>query len=614
MDAMTRNPWRYEIPDALFVVSREGVVLDWNGGAERLFGYDRDEAVGTAAERLIGNGEHADGEGLRLADILETGAGCFEATRRRKDGSLLYMDVSATVLHDPAGGVEGVLFSEKDVTALRTVRDGRLMDARYRELLESTPDGVLMVNSAGFVATANGQAEQMFGYPAGGLRGVAVELLLPDRFRGGHVLHRAEYATQPRTRAMGAGLELFALRRDGSEFPVEISLNPLKTDDGDIVMAAVRDITSRKRAEMKFRALLESAPDAMVIVDARGRIALVNSQCEKVFGYSRQELLGQQVEMLMPDRFRSAHVGHRTHFFSDPRVRPMGVGLELYARRRDGREFPVEISISPLETEEGTLVSSAIRDITERKAFEKALQEKAIELENANKAKDRFLASMSHELRTPLNAILGFAGTLLMKLPGPLNAEQERQLRTVKTNASHLLALINDLLDLAKIGAGRMDMNFEQVDCAAVLGGIAESLRPAAQARDLVLTLDVPPGEMGFRTDRRALSQIVINLANNAVKFTETGSVEIRASTGERGGKRTLEIAVVDTGPGIRPEEQAALFEEFIQGSASRRPGVEGTGLGLHLSRKLAELLGGELRLQSEAGHGSTFTLTLTEP
>src|SRR5205814_1520271 len=197
--------------------------------------------------------------------------------------------------------------------------------------------------------------------------------------------------------------------------------------------------------------LLESAPDAMVIVDKAGTIVLVNSQTEKLFGYQREELLGQPVEILVPQRFRAQHPGHRRHYFSAPQPRGMGADLDLYGIRKSGEEFPVEISLSPLETEEGLLVSSSIRDVTDRRRVERDLQEKNIELERANQAKDRFLASMSHELRTPLNAIIGFTGTLLMKLAGPLTSDQESQLQTVRGSAKHLLSLINDLLDLAKI-------------------------------------------------------------------------------------------------------------------------------------------------------------------
>jgi len=239
-----------------------------------------------------------------------------------------------------------------------------------------------------------------------------------------------------------------------------------------------------------------------------------------------------------------------------------------------------------------------------------ALQKARDEAQAANRTKSEFLANMSHELRTPLNAIIGFTGTLLMKLPGPINADQEKQLRTVQTGAKHLLSLINDLLDVTKIEAGRVELSPVSTDCKEVIDEVGASLRPQAEAKGLQFALTVPQGLI-VRTDRRALSQIIINLANNAIKFTERGSVRIKAARTEENGHRALEIGVEDTGVGIRPEDQAKLFAAFSQVDA--KTGQEGTGLGLHLSQKLAQALGGRIVLKSEYGRGSTFTLVLPE-
>jgi len=251
----------------------------------------------------------------------------------------------------------------------------------FEKLFESSPDAILVADREGKILEVNPQVEQLFGYSRNELIGQPVEVLIPDRFRSAHAVHRNAYNSQPRMRPMGAGLELFGKRKDGTEFPVDIMLSSVETDEAPLVLSVIRDISDRKQveealrhSERQLRSLFEFSPDAIVASDAEGRIKEVNSRVESFFGYNRDELLGQPVDILVPERFRKTHPAHRKEYSEKTRVRPMGAGLELYGRRKDGTEFPADIMLGPVETADGPMVLSVIRDISEKKESEEALR------------------------------------------------------------------------------------------------------------------------------------------------------------------------------------------------------------------------------------------------
>ena len=353
-------------------------------------------------------------------------------------------------------------------------------------------------------------------------------------------------------------------------------------------MTAAGDSMDRGSLERGW-ALVEGAPDAFVIVDGRGFIQFVNVQTERMFGYARAELLGEPIDVLLPERFRDRHSAHLKGFFSAPRARPMGAGLDLFGARKDGSEFPVEIALSPMSTPEGPIATVAIRDVTDRKRVEEVrLKNLELEIENrrireASRLKSEFLAHMSHELRTPLNAIIGFAEVLSDGQVDPSSPKFKEFLGDILASGRHLMRLINDVLDLSKVEAGRMEFRPERVDVRKVIEEVCSIVRTVAAEKQMRVEIDCEQG-LDATADPARLKQVLYNYLSNALKFTpQGGRVVVRA---EASGLERFRLEVEDSGIGIPVEDIPSLFVEFGQVGARAEGAPGGTGLGLALTKR----------------------------
>ncbi len=362
------------------------------------------------------------------------------------------------------------------------------------------------------------------------------------------------------------------------------------------------------RAEGMFRGLLEAAPDAMVIVDSAGLIMLVNRQTEELFGYAREEVLAKPVEMLVPERLRDRHPSQRDGYFADPSVRPMGADLELYATRKDGSEFPVEILLSPLTIDRETIVSAALRDVTERKKTEKKLQralmiERETErLRDLDRLKDEFLSTVSHELRTPLTVIIGLA-EVLRRSPATGREDRDELLERIFTNATDMSVMIEQLLDYSRLEAGKVQLEIQSLPLRGAILRCIEVAHSVLGTRRT--SVDVPEGTK-VQADEHGFERILINLLTNAAKYSPENSTVRVAAIAENG---IAAISVQDEGVGIPAAEQSRIFERFYRGS--QRSEGRGTGVGLAVVRRYVELLGGSVSVESELARGSTFRFTL---
>jgi PAS domain S-box-containing protein len=498
-------------------------------------------------------------------------------------------------------------------------------------IVESSDDAIIGKTLDGIITSWNAGAQRIFGYSPDEVVGKPVTILIPpDRWH-----EEAEILMQLRNGGRVHHFETTRIRKDGNKIAISVTISPVYDAAGEIsgISKIARDVSERSQliereelaraealAERRFRTLMENAPDAILQVDSDGKILLANQTAEVMFGYGSEELTGLGVDALVPESVRSRHAKFRSDFAAAGVSRPMGLGLDLRACRKDGSELPVEISLSPAQTENGVYVTAVIRDVSERKRAERQihsleqtylaeLEARHKEAERLNRLKSEFMASVSHELRTPLHTIIGFAELLSEEGAGSLNERQRRFVHHIQTDSEHLLSLINDVLDLSRIEAGGLVVRTEPVRLRTAIAEAVNAIRPQAnEKRVRVMVREENIVDIDVLADPLRLRQILNNLLSNGVKFTDPdGEVKI---TAKRDGD-FVQITVSDTGLGISPEECGRIFDKFYQVGYTTSGVRQGTGLGLTICKQLVEIQEGQIWVDSEPGKGSDFHFTL---
>ncbi len=596
-----------QAPDALVVIDSDGVIELVNRQTEVLFGYTRERLVGQSVEMLVPERFRPEHPGSARAYASasrfgELGRG-LALRGMRADGTEFPVEVSFTPMESP--GAMGF------AATIRDVSERTHAEAQVRSLLDAAPDAIVGIDGDGLITLVNRKTEELFGYRRADLRGRRVDLLLSESLPASWL----RPTDLGRTAEPGVGgvppVELQARRSDQTLFPAEVSTSSYETDDGPMAVAVIRDITERKRAEERVRAVAEAAPDAMTIVAEDGAIQFANAQMVRLFGYSREELVGHQVEMLLPERFRARHEGHRRSFNDSATIRPMGAGQELTGLRKDGSEFAIEISLSPLPEDSGShLTCAAIRDVTERRLVEEARslaaareREAGARLREVDRIRTDFMSTVSHELRTPLTAIKGFSEYLSNSWENTPEDRKRDMLRRIHHAGDRLDTLIQDLLDFSRLERGQLRVDVAPLSLKVVVEEAVQHVGSAVEGR--AVSIDV--GGALVLADRPTLLRVVENLLTNAAKFSPSGTgIDVAATSAED----FVELTVRDYGVGIAEEEQELVFDRFYRSSATAHA-IPGTGIGLAIVKQFISAQGGEVGLRAPTGGGAEFWVRL---
>jgi two-component system cell cycle sensor histidine kinase/response regulator CckA len=612
-------------PDAMVCVDADGRIILVNAQTERLFGYGRDELVGQPVELLVPDAvrdAHPGHRGGYVADPTPRPMGTgMDLAGRRRDGTTFPAEISLSAIDTEQGIL--VYAAVRDVTDQRRAAEAA---AQLASIIQSSHDAVIGKTLDLKITSWNPGAERLYGYTAAEAVGRHIEMLIPESDRERETAAAAAVARGDRVERYQA----WRVRKDGSPVEVSLTMSPVRDRNGAIVGVATvaRDLTERQRAEIRFRGLMEAAPDAMVCVDAEGRIQLVNAQTERLFGYGRDELLGQPVEILVPDQTRDLHPGHRVDYAADPLPRPMGADMQLAGRRRDGTTFPAEVSLAAMDTEEGLLVTAVVRDVTERLELaaererlrtqaERDRLERQLHQSQRLESLGQLAGGVAHDFNNLLGVISNYTAfvdeEVASQLPGERGQAVRADIRQIQQAAERAAGLTHQLLAFAR----QEVIKPRVLNINAVVEGV-EQLLIRTLGEHIELITDLASDLCPVLADPGQIEQVLVNLAVNArdampgggkltIQTANTDIDENMAVLAELPPGRYAAVKVSDTGTGIPKDVLARVFEPFF----TTKPKGHGTGLGLATVYGIINQASGRVRIYSESGMGTILTALL---
>jgi PAS domain S-box-containing protein len=577
--------------DAIIAKTLDGKIRAWSEGATVMYGYSEADAIGQPVSMLCPPGRKSE-----INDLLEKiGRGervaHHETVRQGKDGVIFPVSVSIWPIRDAGGMIIGASSVARSLSAqLLAVQS----QARLASIVEFSHDAIITMDLDGVIDSWNAGAERIYGYTAAEAIGRQGDFMLPARQRAD--VHTARVGLVEGERM--AEYQAERVRKDGTQITVMVTMAALADKAGTVtgVSAMVRDITAQQAAAARFRGLLEAAPDAMVCADSGGRIVLVNAQAERLFGYPREDLAGQLVEILVPEASKAAHPALRARYSGDPQPRHIGADQDLSGRRRDGSTFPAEIALSALDTDQGTLTSAAIRDVT--------IQRQArVELQRANRNLKSLVYSMAHDLRTPLRSLAGFSSALAEEYSDTLGETGRDYTRRIGAASEHIGNVLDSLAHLSRIA--QAEITLQRVDLGGEAAAIAGELQ--RQDPDRRVTFTIRPA--CALADPALIRTVLYNLLGNAWKFTAGRDAAVIEFGMTPAPDARVSCYVRDNGAGFDPAYVDKLFTPFQRLHTAREfPGI---GIGLASVRQIVDLHGGRTWAEGMVGHGATFSFDL---